>query len=283
MKTKRKLILIISMLIAILTLSGCTKQEYDVKIGDNDSVTFTMRVLVDKESYDLMSSFGVDINELEEKAQEGTNCADDVNVLFQETAIQLNDYGFTIKPLNDAVDLGFEASKQYLTIEEFNKEIKYLCENNLSGLNLDIQYKNTDTKKEYKAYGTLNYLLDKDMGLDDETIKSYFDTQYDSSNMTASLTIMMPTTTQISAHDGTIDTNGQIKWVAEYNKGTRDVHIVSNFSDYSKYYIIGVFGLLIVAVISFFFLRAIKFKKEKQNSALSEEYEEEREIRNRRR
>ena len=143
------------------------------------------------------------------------------------------------------------------------------------------QYRNT--KKEYKAYGTLNYLLDKDMGLDDETIKSYFDTQYDSSNMTASLTIMMPTTTQISAHDGTIDTNGQIKWVAEYNKGTRDVHIVSNFSDYSKYYIIGVFGLLIIAVISFFFLRAIKFKKEKQNSALSEEYEEEREIRNRRR
>lgn len=279
MKTKKIILLTIIMLFMIFGLCGCTRQEYEVNINDNDSVELSMKILISKESYNLMSSFGIDINELEENKIEGTGTTvDQVNVLFQESAMLLNNYGFEITPLDDAVELGFSAKKTYLTIEEFNSEIKELCENNLSGLNLDIQYVNKTNNKEYKAYGTLNYLLDKDMGLDDETIKSYFDKQYDSSNMTAVVYINMPLSTTVTNHDGTQSSTGSaIQWNTSYSEGEKEVHIISSYKDNTLYYIFGVIIFIIVIIIGIFISRALKLKNEKKNSALSETYEEERE------
>lgn len=276
MKIKKKILLICSLMI-MLFFTGCTRQEYSVNINDSDNVDLTIKVLIDKESYNLLSSFGVDINELEDnKVQDTGTEVDKVNALFQESAMTLQDYGFQITALNDAVELGFSAQKTYLTIEEFNSEIQELCKNNVSGLNLDIQYTNTKNHKEYKAYGTLNYLLDEDMGLDDKTIKSYFDEQYDTSNMTATVYINMPISTQVTNYDGEDSGNG-IKWTTSYADGEKEVHVISSYDDNTIIYIIVFVVIIILLVIAFFVLRALKFKKEKDNSALSDVYEEERE------
>lgn len=276
MKIKKKIILLCSLLLMLL-LSGCTRQEYNVNINNNDNVDFSIKVLINKESYNLLSSFGIDTNELEENKIEGTGTeVDNVNVLFQETAMTLQGYGFQITALDDAVELGFSAKKTYLTIEEFNDEIKKLCENNVSGLNLNIQYSNTKNHKEYKAYGTINYLIDEDMGLDDSTIKSYFDEQYDTSDMTATVYINMPLSTQITNHDGTDSGNG-IQWTTSYTDGEKEVHVISSYNDNTIIYIIIFIVVIILLVIAFFVLRALKFKKEKDNSALADVYEEERE------
>lgn len=277
MKIKKKIIIILSIIVVFLT--GCTRQEYNININDNNSVDFTIKVLISKESYNLISSFGIDINELEENKQKETGTSiDTINALFQETARMLHNYGFNITTLDDAVEVGFKAEKSYLTIEEFNSEIKKLCDNNLSGLALDIQYTDKTNLKEYKAYGTLDYLIDKDMGLDDETIKTYFNDQYDTSDMTATAYINMPLSTPVTNHDGEVSTNnGAISWTTSYNDGQKEVHIVSLLKNNTILYIIGVVCFVILLIVGFFIIRASKFKREKESSALSDEYEEEKE------
>lgn len=276
----RKKLTILIMIMIVFLLSGCTRQEYEVVINDNNNVSFEVTALIDKESYNLISSFGIDISKLEENKVIDTGTpVDKVNALFQEYAMLFQEYGFEITPLDDAVELGFSAKKNYLTIEEFNEEIKKLNENELSGLTLDIQYVNTKNNKEFKAYGSLNYLLDKDMGLDDEIIKSYFDEQYDSSNMTAQVSITMPVTTQITNHDGTVGQNGAIVWNTSYKDGPKDVHVISSFKDNTLFYAIILILVIVLLIVAFFILRALKFKKEKDNSALADEYQQERENR----
>lgn len=275
MKIKNKIIILLSVLMVFLT--GCTRQEYNVSINDNNSVDLTIKVLISKESYNLISTFGIDINELEENKQVDTGTEiDKINALFQETAMMFHEYGFNITTLDDAVEIGFKAEKSYLTIDEFNTEIKKLCDNNLCGLNLDIQHTDKTNLQEYKAYGTLDYLIDKDMGLSDETIKTYFDEQYDTSNMTAVAYINMPLSTPITNHDG-VESNNGISWETSYSEGQKEVHIISLLKDNTTFYIIGVVSFVILLVVGFFIIRALKFKKEKENSALSDEYEEERE------
>lgn len=274
---RKRIILMITVIVMFL-LSGCTRQEYNVVINDNNNVSLTIAAVIDKESYNIISSFGVDISELEENKVTDTGTpVDNVNSLFQEYAMLFQDNGFEITPLDDAVELGFSAKKNYLTIEEFNTEIAKLCENGLSGLNLDIQYVNTKNNKEFKAYGTLNYLLDKDMGLDDEIIKSYFDEQYDTSGMTAKVYITMPDTTQVTNYDGKVGQNGAIYWETSYKDGETPVHIISSYKDNTIIYAIVLAIVVLLLVVGFFILRARKFKKEKENSALADEYQQERE------
>lgn len=263
------------MLFVVFFLSGCVRQEYTVTIGESNNVEFLVKVLIDKESYNLMATFGVDVNELEENKQTDVGAVSDVNALFQETAKLFSNLGFEVTSVNDAVELGFTAHKKYLTIEEFNHEIEQMVQNNLCGLNLDIQYVDQQNHKEYKAYGTLNYVLDPDFGFDDPTIKKYFDEQYDPSNMTVTATINMPPTTPITKHDGS-SYNGGVQWKTSYIEGEKPVHVISEFHDNTMLYAIGLAFILVAGIAGFFIIRALKFKKEKENSALSEEYEEER-------
>lgn len=271
---KKRITIFMAMLMVLFCLSGCTRQEYEVNITEQNSVTFQIKVLIDKESYNLLSTFNVDLNELENNKVDSTNSSVDlVNPLFQETAMQFKTMGFDITDIDDAVEVGFAAKKNYLTIEEFNAEIQNLCKENLSGLNLDIQYTDTKTNKEYKAYGTLKYIVDEDMGFDDSVIKSYFDKQYEISGLTCKATIQMPITTQITATDGTAGTNGGIEWTASYDSEEKEVHVISEYHDYTMYYVVGMLVFIVILVVGFFIMRSLKFRKEKQNSALKEEYE----------
>lgn len=273
MKLNKKITIFV-LVITMLLMTGCTRQEYNVNITDQNGVILEIKALVDKESYNLLSTFNVDLTELEENKVEGTGSSvDKVNPLFQEAAMQFKSYGFEITEVNDAVEIGFSAKKNYLTIEEFNAEIKELCDNNLSGLLLDIQYEDTKNNKEYKAYGALNYVVDKDLGFDDETIKGYFDKQYETAGLTCRVTIQMPLSTQITASDGVNSVNGAMEWQTSYDDGEKEVHVISEYHNYSMYYIIAFIVFIILLVVGFFALRSLKFKKEKQNSALKEEYE----------
>lgn len=271
-KYKKFIVLLLSCIMFVL--SGCARQEYDVRITEQNGVEFTVKLIISKERYNTMATFGVDVKSLEENKVQGTGSeVDKVNAMFQEEAMKFKDKGFTITALDDAVEMGFMAKKSYLTIEEFNAEIKNLKENHMSGLDLDIQYKDTTNHKEYKAYGTIEYAIDPDMGLDDEIIKGYFDKQYDSSSMTCKVNISMPTTTQITAHDGSNSQGGALEWQTAYGKGVKDVHIVSEYHDNSMYYMIGAGAIVLIAVVGFFVSKSIRLKKEKKNSALRDEYE----------
>ena len=138
---KRNIFLLILCFILTLSLCGCTKQEYEVLIHDNDNVDFTIKISVDKEQYDLLSTFDVTLEDLEANKVNSTNTTvDKVNVLFQEIAMLYNTYGFNITPINDSKEIGFIAKKTYMTIEEFNAEIEKFAQGKISGLNLKIDY-----------------------------------------------------------------------------------------------------------------------------------------------
>lgn len=271
----KKVKLLFLMIFTILCMAGCTRQEYNVSITDQNGVDFQIRVVADRDSYNLLSTFNVDLTEIEKNGVDGTGSAiDRVNPLFQEKAMQFKTLGFDITELNDAVELGFIAKKSYLTIEEFNEEIKKMCENNMSGLNLDIQYTDTKNHKEYKAYGTLKYITDEDLGFDDPIIKEYFDKQYETSLLTCKVTIMVPSMTKITATDGQNGAGGILEWTASYDSGEKEVHIISEYHDNTMYYIAVLAVLVVGGIAGFFIMRAMKFRKEKEHSAIKEEYEE---------
>lgn len=252
----------------IFILSGCARQEYEVVINESNNVDFTIRVLISKESYNLLSTFGVDLTEIEKNKVSGTGSEiDTINALFQETAAHLQKYGFKVSSADDAVEIGFIAKKTYLTVEEFNAEIIELCNNDLSGLNLEITYEEKGKSKRYTAYGTLDYVVDADMGFSDTDIKGYFDEQYqNTSAMTASVKIETPISIPVTAHDGIVGQQG-ISWETSYNGEQKEVHIIAEYKDNTMTYVIIFVVVVALAVGSIFVLRILKQKKEIQASA----------------
>lgn len=272
-KIKNKLILIFMCITMMLGLSACTSQTYTVKINNDDTVNMAIEISLDMDTYKTLGSFGVDLNKLEESKADTGTYIDNINALFQETAAYLNSYGYEIKSLDDAIQVGIKAEKTYKNLDEFNAEIKQIYEDGNSGFNLEIMKTETMTKTEYKAYGTLSYYLDPDSNLTDEKIKAYFDEQYDSSGMVANVYIYMPTSTKVSATDGDSSTGiaGAIHWQAKYDKSETPVHAISQYTDTTLYYIIAVVAIVVIVIVVFFVLRTMKIKKERASSSLNEE------------
>ena len=249
----------------MVTLTGCANQEYTLQINDDNTCNFTCEVTINNDVYSLLGTYGVDTAKLnKDKTTKYENELDDVDALFQELAVIYHDFGYSITPINDTINIGFSASKKYPNIEELNKEIKELNQLNICGFNFEITHEKTSFVSEYKVYGGLKYILDSDIDMENELINENFNQLFDTSLLKATCKVIMPASTSVTNSDGTFDSN-QFVWTATYDEGAvTPVHIISSLKNTSMYAIAVVSVVIILAIVALFgsrFLRKMKAKK----------------------
>lgn len=262
------------MLIFVMCLlSGC-KQTYTVKVNNDDTVDFAIRVVISKDTYNMLSSFNVNTKEMEDNKVLGMSAElDDTSAVFQETAAFFQNRGYTLNPLDDAVEMGFEVSKSFMNPQEFNEEIAYLYNNHFSGLYLDIKNQKTYTSNTYQAYGTLEVQKDSDLEQMNETAMEAFENQFDLSSVKSEVYIYMPNTTTVTATDGDQTVlQGSTFWSADYGQQEQTpVHVISSYKDDTIIYAGAAVGIVVLLILFVVVSRLIKRKGEKQKSARNDE------------
>lgn len=202
-KKSKKMLLAFIMLVTVLCFSGCGVQKYTLQINDDDTCNFSLAVSINRDTYNLLPTYGIDVDKLNREKNTSTGTAiDDVDAIFQEVAVMFNEYGYEISVINDTIDVGFKASKTYASIAEFNSEIKSFYDNGLVGTNLEITKTQTRYDTKYTCYGSLDYVLDKDIDFNNATVSDAFNSFFDTSQLTCQLEVTMPYSTTVSASDG---------------------------------------------------------------------------------
>lgn len=270
---KKKICAVLFIMMLAVCLAGC-KQTYTVMVNDDNTVNFSIKEVVDKDTYSMISSFNINIQDLENNKMLGlSEELDETNALFQERAAFFQNRGYSIIPLEDSVEIGFEAKKSFMTLQEFNDEIKKLYDLGLCGLSLEVENNRTRTSNVYTAYGLLEYAIDKDINLEDESMANIAESQFDVSSMSSEAYIYMPPSVPVTATDGDQTVvNGSIYWTAEYlqNEPT-EVHAYSEYKDTTIMYVGIIVGIVILVIVLIVASRLIKRKKEKEQSARNDE------------
>ncbi len=257
-------------LILTLFLTGCTNQSYSLIVNSDDSSTLKVKYVVDSDTYDLLDSYDLDKDYNFEKKETSSNPIEQCDVLFQETAAVFSQYGFRIKPVNDAVEIGFEAEKQYASIDELNKDLPSMYNDGLINFTGEVKVTKNLLKKEYLFSGKVKYLLDPDTEISEEDKNKILDF-YDPSSLHAKVSMRMPG--DLVAHDGKIE-EGMAIYTATYNDNKEvPVHLKTKITNKSMQMIIITGGIVIVAVGGLFVSRFIRKKKEQRNN--QEMYEDE--------
>ena len=264
------------MLCICLIMAGCGSQSYTITINDDDSVKLVIRCTVDTSTYKLLSSYSVNIDALNrQKITNSGTGLDNVEAVFQENAAVFESYGFTINAVDDSIEVGFEAEKTYQTIEAANTDIETLYKAHLTGLNVVITKEEGYYKTQYKVYGTLKYYLDPDIDLEDPDTLSNFNRIYDKSKLTASLSVLAPSFTQISASDGTSSASGAgVTWTAIYENGNKEVntHVIAE-QPHTKAYVVTIIIVVLFGSIVFSIgKRAYIRLREKKQQASQESF-----------
>lgn len=210
---KVKKILLILITLMLLVFTGCANQNYELVVNSDDSARFTIRYMIDKDTYDLLSSYDIDMGYTFEQSEKSTNPIERCNVLFQEIASVFHEQGFEITDINDSVNIGFEATKNYNTIEELNKDIQNLYDKELIKLKGTVNISESLLNKTYLFSGSVEYNLDSDAKID-ENEKSKLLEVYDVSGLEATVSLKMPG--NLVAHDGTIE-DSMAKYKVAYN------------------------------------------------------------------
>ena len=84
-------------IILIILLTGCGTQNYSLKVNDDNSVEYKIRITVDSTTYDLLSSYGVDMSNLNRnKKSYGDEDIDSLDAVFQEQAMLYRQYNYDI-------------------------------------------------------------------------------------------------------------------------------------------------------------------------------------------
>ncbi len=255
-------------IILIILLTGCGTQNYSLKVNDDNSVEYKIRITVDSTTYDLLSSYGVDMSNLNRnKKSYGDEDIDSLDAVFQEQAMLYRQYNYDIVNVTDTVEIGFEALKKYNTIDEFNSEIKEMYDRNLIGTNVEVIKEETSFGETYKVYGTLEYILDEDVDLEDPAVKENFDNVYNKSKLSATLSINVPGHTEITTTDGA-QNDRLVTWEAFYEESgePKEVHVISEYKSKGFYVLIcvvGIVALVVIAIVGLKIYKRIIQKKEK--------------------
>lgn len=268
MKKYFKQLFILGCMLFMIVLTGCTSQEYSLQVNDDDTCSFTCQVTVNRDVYSLLATYDIDTAALNrQKNTSYNNELDDVDVLFQELAVIYSTYDFKITPINDTTIIGFKANKVYPNIEEANKEIKNLKRAGLSGFDFEITHNASKVKNEYTVYGTLDYILDPDIDMENKLINENFLLLFDTSILTAKATVITPMSVPDIQTDGTLNENMGYVWTASYDEGTTtDVHIIASKTNNSYYYIALVIIVIIGVIAGIFISRFIRKKKAIKNA-----------------
>ena len=276
-KIKHYLLLLLTCL-CMFCFFGCGKQDYTLQINDDDTCNFSVKITVNSDAYNQLSSeFDVDTDKLnrEKNTMTGSDI-DNVDAIFQETAAIFNQYGYQIQSVNDSIDIGFEASKTYNTIYDFNNEIQELYNLNLVGCKVEVTKEASRYQKNYKCYGTLEYVFDKDIDMEDEFTAKMFNTQADLDSMVCRLVVVMPYSTAVMKSDGTGSPEG-ITWQTSYKGDQIPVHVISSARNLQAYIITAIIVLVVligVVILISRLLRQYRNKKryEKEHDYLSQQF-----------
>lgn len=264
MRQKINKLLIFALCLVTIFLSGCTNQVYTLVVNENDSSTFTVRYVVDKDTYDLLSSYDIDRNYNFEQQENSQNKIEQCDVLFQETAAVFYDNGFKINPINDSIQIGFEAEKQYASPEELNKGLEELYEAGLIKMTGELRVEENIFKKEYKFYGKIDYFLDPDAAQITDAQKKQVLSLYDTSGLKAQFKVRLPG--NLYRHDGELE-NGMLSYVTSYDDNqTRDIHVITQIKNKTISTVIIIAAIVFAAVAFVFVSRKLKEAKEKKKS-----------------
>lgn len=276
---KNKLRVVLFSLLTILALfafTGCGTQEYSIQINDDDSVVFSTKIAVPKEIYNSMAEmYAVDFDKLNREKNVSDEALQSIDALFQETAALFMQYDFSISAIDDALNVGFEATKTYPNLEAFNEEMATLEYHNIIGLDVEIIKSETRYKTTYTCQGNLTYVLDPDIDMENEEIRNNFQAIYpNKDSLESRLSITIPMSTTLDATNGTFENNAYV-WTANYNNGEPEkvgFGIRSYITNIKAYIYTGIIILVVVAVLVVIISRFIRKKKAGKFEEYVDEY-----------
>ena len=173
-------------------------------------------------------------------------------------------YGYEITAVDDSIDIGFEAKKHYENIEILNADIEKMYNDGVIGTMFTVTKSSSKFKTNYHIEGTLKYMLDDDIDLEDKQLKNNFQNIFDKSSLNANLTIVVPPSTKIEATDGEIlQNNSGATWSTSYEAGNKEVKasidsVYMNTSAYIKAGVAIVITGVIVLILGMRFARTRK-------------------------
>ena len=265
----KKYICILLLVIAASLFCGCGSQSYFLTVNNDDTSDFSVSVTVDKDTYSLLSSYGIDSDKLNrQKITTSGTSIDDIDALFQEAAAIFQEYGFETEPVNDSVEIGFSAKKTYSSIEELNAEIKELYDKEVIGLTIEVTKYSSKFKTQYSMTGELRYVLDPDVDLEDEQNAEIFNSVFDQSNLIADFTAVFPSSTSIADTDGVTSSNGAgATWSIKYTDEAESTAInnISSYTNSSMYAVAFIAVVIIAAALVMLLRRLIRRRKEKND------------------
>lgn len=256
-------------LIICIFLSGCTNQSYSLVVNEDDTSTLTVRIVVDKDTYDLLNSYDIEKNYNFEQKETSSNPIEQCDVLFQETAAVFSQYGFDISPVNDSIEIGFEGVKKYANINDLNTDLSTMYNDGLINFVGEVSVSNSILGKTYLFSGQVAYKLDPDAEVSDSE-KNQILELYDTSSLNAKVSLKMPG--QLVAHDGTIE-DGLAVYTATYDDGTvTPVHLKTSISNTPVKFGIGIVVVAGLIVGGVFLSRNLKKKRDAKK--MEEMYED---------
>lgn len=250
------------LVLMVLFVSGCTNQDYTLVVNSDDTSRFTVKFIVNKDTYDLLSAYNIEKNYKFEQSANSANNIERCDVLFQETAAVFYEYGFKITPVNDAIEIGFEGVKEYKTLEALNKDLDKLYRDGLIKLKGVVTKDESLLAKTYLFSGSLEYLIDPDLSDISESEKYQLLELYNTEGLNAEVSLKLPG--DLVALDGTIE-NSMAKYEVSYEDDKEiPVHLKTQIVNTTLRNIIFV-GVGVLALVVFFFIsKANKRKKEER-------------------
>lgn len=257
---KKRLAPLFSLIILLtLLLSGCTNQVYDVNVMDDGRVDFGITLAIDVDIMNKLNEKNIDFGKIYKQNKDSVDDIDKVHSLFQETAWIYSNKGFLIEPIEDSVQVGFKAHKEYPSIEAFNDDLHLLYKSGLSQLKISVDHNKNFFGEKYIVDGTFNFMEDPEFKATEEEIEELKD-MLDNPKISATLNLKTPG--NLKEHNGEVQT-GKVTFRGDYQKlEPTKVHLVSGFeSDKAKVMMIGGIAIagLAVAFLILRNFRKIKF------------------------
>lgn len=226
MRIKKLLLLLF---IPILFLVGCNKQSYNVKINEDGSSSLSLSITVDKDSYDAINQYLKD-----EDVKSAKN-------LFKKDSDRFKKAGFNIEPINDNIDIGFRATREYLSPSDFNQHMAKLKKEKLINSDLKIKANKNFYQKTYEIDGTVRYTKDPDFEKVLKKAKAEkLDNRIDFSKMKAEVIVSIP---------GEVKSKNADSFIVSYDSKGEKIHIKSSIFNEKLKYAGFIFGVTLALII----------------------------------
>lgn len=257
---KKKNIVCFCFLLCLMFFAfGCTNQVYDVTVLNDGRVEFSETIAIDMDILAKLNEKDIKFGEIYKQNKNSTDDIEKLHPLFQETAWQFSNKDFTIEPIEDSVQVGFKANKEYPNIDAFNKDLHSLYESGLSKLRVQINHQKNILKEIYTVSGDFEFFKDPEFKANEEEIDSL---RAIINNPTISAKLNVKTPGKLRETNGEI-ANGKATFTANYDSKTpTKIKLVSG-EESEKAKTLAIAGVIFAVILIIFLIfknyRKIKF------------------------